>query len=162
MNLLRVTLAAALLLSGCAVVDPLAAQADALARRLGPSGVSVTRVGDEISMQLPDITFDTGRASLKAEYRSMLEDMALILSEYPETTIAVTGHTDSTGGPQVNQRLSESRARTVADFLRRQAIGEDRIVSVIGVGEAQPVASNETVAGREQNRRVEVRLRQRG
>ena len=162
MNLLRVTMAAALLLSGCATIDPLAAQVEALARRLGPSGVAITRVGDEISMQLPDITFDTGRASLKAEYRSMLEDMALILSEYPDTTITITGHTDATGSPQVNQRLSESRARSVAEFLQRQAISQERFVSVGGVGETQPVSSNETPQGRQQNRRVDVRFRQRG
>ncbi|MBU3994112.1 MAG: OmpA family protein [Alphaproteobacteria bacterium] len=112
-------------------------------------------------MQLPDITFDTARATLRAEYRSMLEDMAVILSEYPNTTITITGHTDSTGSPQVNQRLSESRARAVADFLQRQAVTPDRFAAVTGVGESQPVASNESPLGRQQNRRVEVRLRQR-
>lgn len=151
-----------LVMTGCAgspIADFMERQEAALKNALGGSGVSVGRQGDDILMQMPDVTFDTGRATIKADYRSVLDDMALILNEYGDTSIRVIGHADSTGTPAVNQRLSESRARAVADYLQRKDVDVARL-STAGEGATRPVASNDTVEGRAQNRRVEIVLTQ--
>ena len=147
--------------AGCApVAGYMQTQQAALTRALMGSGVSVGNRGDDILLQMPDVTFDTGRATIKAEYRSILDDMALILNEYGDTSITVVGHADSTGDAAANQRLSEGRARAVSAYLQRQSVSEDRLTSS-GAGESQPVASNETPEGRQQNRRVEIIVRRR-
>lgn len=152
------------LLSACAgspIADFMGRQEVALRNALGGSGISVDRRGDDILMQMPDVTFDTGRATIKPDYRLILDDMALILNEYGNTSIRVIGHADSTGTPAVNQRLSEARARAVADYLQREDVDPARL-STSGEGEARPVASNDTPEGRAQNRRVEIVLSQTG
>lgn len=149
-------------LSGCAgspIADFMGRQEAALKNALIGSGISVGRQGDDILMQMPDVTFDTGRATIKADYRSVLDDMALILNEYGDTSIRVIGHADSTGTAAVNQRLSEARARAVAEYLQRKDVDAARL-STSGEGATRPVASNDTVEGRAQNRRVEIVLRQ--
>lgn len=151
-----------LLLGGCAdsgVLTYMDRQAAALMQQLGGSGITMGRQGDDILMQMPDVTFDTGRASIKAEYREVLDDMALILNEYGDTGVAVIGHADSTGNPAVNQRLSESRARAVVAYLVSKDVAASRLAAS-GEGEARPVASNDTPEGRAQNRRVEIVIRQ--
>jgi outer membrane protein OmpA-like peptidoglycan-associated protein len=151
-----------LLLGGCAdtgLLTYMDRQAAALMQKLGESGITMDRRGDDILMQMPDVTFDTGRATIKAEYRAVLDDMALILNEYGNTGVAVTGHADATGTPATNQRLSESRARAVVAYLIRQDVDEARLTAT-GEGETRPVASNDTVEGRAQNRRVEIVIRQ--
>lgn len=153
-----------LALSGCAgspIADFMGRQEAALRNALGGSGVSVGRQGDDIMMQMPDVTFDTGRATIKAEYRAVLDDMALVLNEFDNTSIRVIGHADSTGAVAVNQGLSEARARAVADYLQRKDVDGARL-SISGEGASRPVASNDTVEGRAQNRRVEIVLRQTG
>lgn len=148
--------------SGCAetgLLDYMDRQTAALMQKLGGSGVSVNRQGDAILLQMPDVTFDTGRATIKADYRPVLNDMALILNEYGDTTVGVIGHTDATGTPTVNQRLSESRARAVVAYLVSKDVAASRLVAS-GEGEARPVASNDTPEGRAQNRRVEIVIRQ--
>ncbi|MDG3424571.1 OmpA family protein, partial [Vibrio parahaemolyticus] len=77
------------------------------------------------------------------------------LTQYSEDKVQIVGHTDSTGPEAYNQRLSEPRAQAIADYLKRMGIAESRL-TVMGQGESHPIASNDTVEGRAQNRRVEV------
>ncbi len=118
-------------------------------------------VTEEVQKQLNDyartILFDTGKASLKTESVSVFVDIIKILNEYPTAKFTVEGHTDSVGSEKLNQELSEKRANSVRDFLIKEGIGADRLTA-IGYGEAKPIASNNTRAGRAQNRRVEINL----
>ncbi len=115
----------------------------------------------EVQKQLNDyartILFDTGKASLKTESVSVFVDIIKILNEYPTAKFTVEGHTDSVGSEKLNQSLSEKRANSVRDFLVKEGIGADRLTA-IGYGEAKPIATNNTRAGRTQNRRVEINL----
>ena len=103
------------------------------------------------------ILFDTGRATLKTETVSVFVDIIKILNEYPTAKFTVEGHTDSVGSEKLNQSLSEKRANSVRDFLIKEGISADRLTA-IGYGEAKPIATNNTRAGRTQNRRVEINL----
>jgi outer membrane protein OmpA-like peptidoglycan-associated protein len=118
-------------------------------------------VTEEVQKQLNDyartILFDTGKASLKTESVSVFVDIIRILNEYPTAKFTVEGHTDSVGSEKLNQELSEKRANSVRDFLVKEGIGADRLTA-IGYGESKPIASNNTRAGRTQNRRVEINL----
>ena len=118
-------------------------------------------VTEEVQKQLNDyartILFDTGKSSIKAESTSVMVDIIQILNEYPTAKFTVEGHTDSVGGESTNQKLSEARANAVRDFLIDKGIGADRLTA-IGYGEAKPIATNNTRAGRAQNRRVEINL----
>lgn len=114
-------------------------------------------VTEEVQKQLNDyartILFDTGKSSIKAESTSVMVDIIQILNEYPNAKFTVEGHTDSVGSESTNQKLSESRANSVRDFLIDKGIAADRL-SAIGYGEAKPIATNNTRAGRAQNRQV--------
>ncbi|KQC30741.1 OmpA family protein [Flagellimonas eckloniae] len=118
-------------------------------------------VTEEVQKQLNDyartILFDTGRSSIKAESTSVMVDIITILNEYPNAKFSVEGHTDSVGGATTNQKLSESRANSVRDFLIDKGVGASRLTAV-GYGEDKPIATNNTRAGRAQNRRVEINL----
>lgn len=118
-------------------------------------------VTEEVQKQLNDyartILFDTGKSSIKAESTSVMVDIIQILNEYPTAKFTVEGHTDSVGSESLNQKLSEERANSVRDFLIDKGIGSDRLTH-IGYGEAKPIATNNTRAGRAQNRRVEINL----
>lgn len=118
-------------------------------------------VTEEVQKQLNDyartILFDTGRSSIKAESTSVMVDIIQILNEYPNAKFTVEGHTDSVGSQKLNQTLSESRANAVRDFLIDKGIGSNRLTAV-GYGEDKPIATNNTRAGRTQNRRVEINL----
>jgi outer membrane protein OmpA-like peptidoglycan-associated protein len=107
-----------------------------------------------------DVLFDSGSSVLHAGAYSRLETLADTLKRYPASDVVVKGHTDSQGGDQYNLRLSQDRADHVRAVLIADGVGPSR-VSAIGVGEAFPVASNDTAAGRQQNRRVEVEIRPR-
>lgn len=129
-----------------------------LRRRLERTGVSVTRVGDTIVLNMPsNITFDTDQDNLKPEFRPVLKSVALVLQEFNQSTVDVAGHTDSDGSDTYNQDLSERRATRVADFLVRNG-NDSRRFQVTGEGEAQPIASNATPEGKAENRRVEIRI----
>jgi outer membrane protein OmpA-like peptidoglycan-associated protein len=103
------------------------------------------------------ILFDTGKTSLKAETVGVFVDIIKILDEYPTSKFTVEGHTDSVGSEKLNQSLSEKRANSVRDFLVKEGVSADRLTA-IGYGEAKPIATNNTRAGRKQNRRVEINL----
>ena len=115
----------------------------------------------EVQKQLNDyartILFDTGKSSIKAESTSVMVDIITILKEYPNAKFTVEGHTDSVGSEKLNQSLSESRALSVKEFLVDKGIEEFRL-SAVGYGESKPMATNNTRAGRAQNRRVEINL----
>ncbi|WP_265519531.1 OmpA family protein [Nitratireductor luteus] len=126
--------------------------------QLQGTGVSVTRQGDYIVLNMPsNITFTTDSASIQPAFYPTLNSVALVLKKYNQTLVDVYGHTDSTGSDQHNLDLSRRRAASVADYLVAQGTSGQRF-AVIGVGEAQPIASNATPEGRAQNRRVEIRL----
>ncbi|MFS4415572.1 OmpA family protein [Maribacter sp. 2307ULW6-5] len=118
-------------------------------------------VTEEVQKQLNDyaktILFDTGKATLKTETVSVFVDIIKILREYPQAKFTVEGHTDSRGSAKLNQSLSEKRANSVRDFLIKEGISADRLTA-IGYGEDKPIATNNTSAGRAQNRRTEINL----
>jgi outer membrane protein OmpA-like peptidoglycan-associated protein len=129
-----------------------------LRQKLEGTGVSVTRMGDNITLNMPSsITFATNSADLNGQFYNALGGVAMVLKEYNKTVIEVAGHTDSTGSDQYNQQLSERRAASVANYLVGQGITQQRLMTV-GAGESRPVASNDTEAGRSQNRRVEMTI----
>lgn len=133
-------------------------QEAALRQRLEGTGVRVQRIGNEIKLIMPgNITFDTGRSELKTRFYSTLDSVAIVINEFNKTRVDVAGHTDSTGGMELNQRLSEQRAATVGNYLASQGVAPGRINSV-GYGPRYPVADNATSSGRALNRRVEVNL----
>jgi len=124
------------------------------------SGVDVTATdnGQAILVNLPDgVTFDVDSSTLKPQFRSTLDQIAQSMNTYPNSLIDVYGHTDSTGSDQYNQTLSESRSRTVANYLVMRGVSEARVRSM-GYGETMPVASNDTEDGRARNRRVEIKI----
>jgi outer membrane protein OmpA-like peptidoglycan-associated protein len=130
----------------------------ALRAELDRTGVSVTRVGDNITLNMPgNITFPTDSSDLNAGFYDVLNSVALVLAEYEQTVIEIAGHTDNTGSDDYNQRLSERRAASVAAYLVTRNILRDRIIEV-GEGENRPIADNNTAAGRQANRRVELTL----
>jgi outer membrane protein OmpA-like peptidoglycan-associated protein len=145
-------------LSGAAVGGYMDYQESKLRKELAGTGVSVTRTGDEIVLNMPgNVTFDTDRAELRPDFYPVLNSVVKVLKEYEKTLIEVSGFTDSTGSDQHNLELSERRAQAVGGYLRGQGINPTRLLAQ-GFGEAQPIASNDTPAGRQENRRVELRL----
>ncbi len=145
-------------LTGAAAGAYMDRQEAKLREQLQGSGVSVTRVGDEIVLNMPgNITFQTNSSDLNPQFFSILDSVALVLKEYDKTVIEVVGHTDSTGSAEYNQSLSERRAGTVALHINNSGINRQRILA-FGRGLTQPVADNSTAAGRALNRRVELTL----
>lgn len=133
-------------------------QERALRESMQGSGVDVVRQGDNITLDLPSgITFGFDSAALKPEFYPVLDRVANTLRQYDQTIIEVAGHTDSQGSETYNQRLSEQRAQAVGDFLVQRGVNRERLI-LTGAGETRPVASNETEAGRAENRRVEITL----
>jgi outer membrane protein OmpA-like peptidoglycan-associated protein len=129
-----------------------------LRQQLEGTGVSVTRVGENITLNMPgNITFKTDSADLNSDFFQVLDSVGLVLKEYDKTLVEVAGHTDSTGSDQYNQTLSMRRANTVAGYLKSKGIIEQRLIP-IGAGEGHPVGDNNTADGRTQNRRVEITL----
>lgn len=129
-----------------------------LRRKLEGTGVRVVRNGDQIELVMPgNITFDLNQSSIQPSFMDTLESVALVLKEYDKTIIQIEGHTDSSGSDSYNQLLSEQRANSVRDFLLNQGI-EPKRTRAVGYGERYPIATNDTAAGREQNRRVELTL----
>jgi outer membrane protein OmpA-like peptidoglycan-associated protein len=127
-----------------------------LREQLQGTGVQVVREGDNIRLIMPgNITFQTDSYTLRGDFYPVLNSVGLVLAKYADTTMRVTGHTDSTGSRQHNQTLSERRARSVADYLATQKVTATRMY-VQGVGFDQPIADNGTASGRAQNRRVEL------
>ncbi|GAB4274930.1 MAG: hypothetical protein Kow0013_29040 [Pararhodobacter sp.] len=145
-------------LAGAGVGSLLERQAQELRGDLGPN-VQVHNTGSEIIVTMPqDILFATDSADLRPDLRADLRAIAGNLQRYPDSIVVVTGHTDSTGSADYNQRLSERRADAVAAVLISSGVSASRIRAV-GAGMTQPIASNDTAVGRAQNRRVEITIR---
>lgn len=145
-------------LAGGAVGVYMDRQEAKLRQELQGTGVSVTRDGDNLVLNLPgNVTFETDRADVKAEFFPVLHSVALVLKEFNKTFIHVSGHTDSTGSAQHNQALSERRAASVGAYFIPQGIRAERILEK-GYGAQFPVATNATPEGRQRNRRVELTL----
>jgi outer membrane protein OmpA-like peptidoglycan-associated protein len=145
-------------LAGAAVGNYMDRQEAALRERLDRTGVSVTRDGDNIILNMPgNITFGFDSADLNASFFEVLDSVALVLNEFNQTVIEVAGHTDSTGSFDYNVGLSQRRAATVGQYLRTRNVLADRIFEV-GHGPSMPIATNATEAGRQMNRRVELTL----
>lgn len=146
-------------LAGGAVGAYMDAQEAKLREQLAGTGVSVTRVGDDLILNMPgNVTFPVNQYDVRSEFYPVLNSVGLVLKEYEKTLIDVVGHTDSTGTLEYNLSLSEKRARSVGDYLVGQGVTAGRIVAQ-GMGPRYPVASNDTPEGRQLNRRVELVLR---
>jgi outer membrane protein OmpA-like peptidoglycan-associated protein len=129
-----------------------------LRQQLQGTGVSVTRVGDNVTLSLPgNAIFATDSATLKPSFHGVLDSVGLVLQQYEKTIVEVAGHTDDTGSDEYNQSLSERRAGAVARYLQGRGVIAQRLVTV-GVGESRPIASHSTPEGRQQNRRIELTL----
>ncbi|HUP44868.1 MAG TPA: OmpA family protein [Thermoanaerobaculia bacterium] len=123
-------------------------------------GLDVSRIDeDELKVTVRnEILFDYDSTTLRSASRSAIQEMADVFQNYPNTTIIVEGHADSTGSHAYNQRLSERRADSVANYLQNLGVRGSRI-DAVGFGETQPRASNNTASGRQLNRRVEINIR---
>ena len=129
-----------------------------LRQELSGTGVSVTRDGDNIILNMPaNITFDVGSYSIKSQFFDVLNSVHVVLNEYDKTLVEIMGHTDSTGERAFNQTLSEKRAKSVAQYFESRKLNTLRLATY-GHGEDYPVASNDNEAGRKLNRRVEIVL----
>jgi outer membrane protein OmpA-like peptidoglycan-associated protein len=145
-------------IAGGAVGSYMDQQEMKLRQQLEGTGVSVTRVGDEIILNMPgNVTFQTNSSDLNPQFFGVLDSVALVLKEFDKTVIQVVGHTDSTGSAEYNQALSERRASTVATYINTRGIDAQRILA-FGRGLSQPIADNATAEGRAMNRRVELTL----
>ena len=118
----------------------------------------VERVGEGIKVTFDSgLLFDFDSARLRPNAEENLQEFAASMQDFKDTKILIVGHTDAKGSASYNQDLSERRAGSAADFLRRRGVTSTRLITV-GKGESEPVATNETEAGRQQNRRVEVAI----
>ena len=134
----------------------------AMERATRGTGVSVTQTADnQLKLNIPsDVSFDTGRADIKANLRPILDQFANGLANQPSTDVRIIGHTDNTGSDAVNDPLSMQRAMAARDYLAARGVDSRRIL-IAGRGEREPVADNRTEAGRARNRRVEIYLGER-
>ncbi|MCF6203358.1 MAG: OmpA family protein [Methylococcaceae bacterium] len=132
-----------------------------LRAQLEGTGIRVQRLGDDLKLIMPgNITFATNSANINGNFYSILDSVGIVFNKFNETSINISGYTDSTGSDQHNQELSERRANSVASYLVKTGVQHGRIQSR-GFGERYPIASNKTEMGRAQNRRVEISIRPR-
>nr|WP_246605838.1 OmpA family protein [Sphingobium xanthum] len=145
-------------IAGAGVGAYMDAQEKKLREQTAGTGVDVVRQGDELLLRMPSgITFATNQSAIQPQFQSTLDQVAQTLSEYPKTAIDVLGHTDSDGTEAYNQTLSERRAQSVAGYLSSHGVASVRMATM-GYGETRPIASNETIDGKAQNRRVEIKI----
>ena len=143
-------------LSGGAVGAYMDRQEDELRAQMKDSGVTVTRKGEDIVLNMPgNVTFRTASADLNGQFYKVLDGVALVAKKYDKTILEVAGHTDNVGGAEYNRQLSQRRATSVSQYLMGKGVAEARIMTAAG-GEEPPIASNASEQGRAANRRVEV------
>lgn len=122
------------------------------------TGVQVQRNGDRLDLIMPgNVTFNTNQYTIRPEFNSVLDSVSTVLYKYQDTRLQVNGHTDSTGTSAYNYDLSNRRANSVANYLAAKGVDQGRIIAQ-GMGQDQPIASNDNEAGRAQNRRVELQI----
>ena len=144
--------------SGAAVGGYMDIQARKLRQELVGTGVQVQEANGQIYLIMPgNITFDSNESIVKSSFKPVLDSIAKVLVEYNKTMVQVYGYTDNTGSAATNNALSLRRATAVYNYLRLQGVDGNRIITD-GLGSANPIASNATASGREQNRRVEIAL----
>lgn len=133
------------------------AQKQEMEQATAGTGVAVTQTEDNrLKLEIPsDISFDTNRADIKSNFRPILDKFATGLIQNPNTTVSIVGHTDSTGTDAINNPLSINRAASTRDYITARGVAVSRI-SIDGRGSREPIASNDTVANRAKNRRVEI------
>lgn len=145
--------------AGGLVGATLDAQARSLQSQMNTPGVSVVNNGDTLNVTMPEgVLFAIDSATVSGPAQNDLFTLARHLQQYPNSTVQVVGHTDSTGSAAHNMNLSQRRAQSVANILTAGGVAANRI-GTVGMGLTQPVASNDTAAGRAQNRRVEIIIR---
>lgn len=145
-------------LAGGAIGNYQDRQEAALRAELENTGVSVTRIGDNITLNMPgNVTFATDSSDLSPAFFDVLTSVGKVLAEFEQTVVEVAGHTDSTGSESYNQSLSERRADSVSSYLKSQGVISERLI-VVGMGELRPVADNSSDVGRQANRRVEITM----
>lgn len=145
-------------LAGGLIGDYMDKQEAELRRHLEGTGVSVTRSGNDLILNMPgDVTFATDSSNITERFKNTLDGVGIILTKYKRTMVDITGHTDNVGERNYNYGLSERRARSVAGYLQARGVVAQRML-IYGRGPDQPVASNDTAAGRQQNRRVTIQL----
>jgi len=145
-------------LSGGAVGAYMDRQENEMRRVMRDSGVTVTRRGEDIILNMPgNVTFRSGSADLNTQFFKVLDGVAAVAKKYDKTIIEIAGHTDNVGSAGYNMQLSLRRADTVSRYLSSRGVSASRIMTA-GGGEDHPIASNATEQGRAANRRVEVTL----
>lgn len=145
-------------LTGASIGSYMDQQEAELRAQLVNTGVSVTRVGQQIILNMPsNITFAVDSAQVQPRFNETLISVGLVLKKFNKTVIDVYGYTDSTGSDSYNLELSQRRSVAVATVLASQGVDQRRFF-IEGRGEADPIASNATESGRAQNRRVEIQL----
>ncbi|GAA0650818.1 OmpA family protein [Brevundimonas lenta] len=146
-------------LGGAAVGQYMDRQQRELEAELSGSGVGVARQGDNLVLRMPsDVTFATNQSSINSRFYATLDDVSAILARYDQSTVDIIGHADADGADAYNLNLSRQRASSVAQYLVGHNVLPDRLY-VDGKGESAPIASNDTAAGKAQNRRVEIVIR---
>lgn len=146
-------------LGGGAVGAYMDRQQRELEAQLSGSGVGVARQGDNLVLRMPsDVTFASNQSSINPAFNATLDDVAAVLNRYDQSVVDIIGHADSDGAEDYNLDLSRRRASSVAQYLVSRNVLPDRLY-VDGKGESAPIASNETAAGKAQNRRVEILIR---
>jgi len=121
-------------------------------------GAKIERIGEGIKITFDSgLMFDVNKATLRPASQQNLSNLALILNKYADTNVLLEGHADATGSDEYNLDLSQRRAHSVANYLSTQQVNATRF-TIMGYGEQQPIATNDTEDGRQQNRRVEVAI----
>ena len=143
---------------GTAVGSSMQRQENEFRSVLANSGVGIVNTGNSILLTLPGgLTFKTNQAQIKPEFARPLNSIAYVLNNYPGSKIRIVGYTDNTGSYNYNLNLSQQRAYSVRNYLIAQGVSPERM-NALGMGPDMPVASNETAAGREMNRRVTIEV----
>jgi outer membrane protein OmpA-like peptidoglycan-associated protein len=146
-------------LAGGGIGNYMDRQESELRAELQSTGVSVTRNGNEIILNMPsDITFPTNSSNINSRFYGTLRSVSKVIAKYKQNSVEISGHTDSTGNYSSNMELSSRRAESVASFLQNQGVSYQRI-STQGYGPNYPVASNNSSSGKQLNRRAEIKLR---
>ena len=145
-------------LTGGAIGNYMDREEAKLRAQLQGTGVSVTRIGDTVILNMPgNVTFATDSSNISADFYAVLDSVALVINEFEQTYVDVLGHTDRNGAAEYHQTLAEQRASSVARYLESREVLAQRIYTQ-GIGETQPIADNDTQEGRALNRRVEIHL----